>query len=36
MANGDPAQRMITRLGFETLANGKAAVRQRIKDRTGL
>ena len=25
-----------TRLGLATLANGKAAVRQRIKDRTGL
>jgi hypothetical protein len=25
-----------TRLGLATLAEGKAAVRQRIKDRTGL
>jgi hypothetical protein len=25
-----------TRLGLATLANGKAPVRQRIKDRTGL
>jgi hypothetical protein len=26
----------VTRLGWALLANGKAAVRQRIKDRTGL
>jgi hypothetical protein len=35
-ASGEPRCWYATRLGLATLANGKAAVRQRIKDRTGL